>query len=101
MSTDRIIFEYPDGRKAGAPWPGSWPPPEKILVRRLADQGRMLILDLPTFPDLPMESMQHAMGAELWVRQSASEILEPAGEDEHWFRGALYKRPIDGAVLDA
>lgn len=57
-------------------WPGDWPPPEQLFTVVLPDEQQMM---LPA-------------GARIlrWERFSASEIPEPAGPDEHWFRGAQY-----------
>ena len=90
MSTDRVILRD-GGRQMSAPWPGPWPPPEKLYAVAYGEQ--LGIVD----PDVQPQVLDLALhqGAMLFVRVSASEITEPAREDDHWFRGALYERSVN------
>lgn len=85
MSTDRLVFEDEAGRRS-AGWPGLWPPPERLYL--VGQDARQAVLDPLDCTEAALAVLQ-AQGR-LFVRRSASEIPEPAPEDEHWFRGALY-----------
>lgn len=83
--SDRLVFEDERGRRS-APWPGAWPPPERLYL--VGEDARQAVMDPLDCTEAALSVLQ-ARGR-LFVRRSASEIAEPAREDEYWFRGALY-----------
>lgn len=88
MTTDRVILQDEDGHQMSLPWSDTWPPPENLYIVN-AQEGAVLINpERQSAATMYQVIVQH--GGVRFLRQSASEIPEPAEEGEHWFRGALY-----------
>ena len=89
--TDRLIFRQHCDSGVGQllfPWEGAeWPPPERLVLTTLPTGESALMLD-----DAEVVEHLNKQGwpTKYYRRHHASEIPEPAGPDEYWFRGAEY-----------
>lgn len=95
MRTDRLILEAVDGTRMSVPWlKDEWPPPLRIYVAN-AQEG-VVVIDPTKQSNATMITLITEHGAARYDQVSASSVEEPAGKNENWFRGALYKIHLEG-----
>lgn len=89
--TDRIVLRTQPSDTTDqqwAPWPGQWPPPPRLLLVF----GALVDPAVQEHTELTEVRAVAALGGPVaeYVRYSFSAMPDPAGDDEHWFRGAEY-----------
>jgi hypothetical protein len=89
--TDRLIFRQHCSSGVGQlvfPWESAeWPPPERLVLATLPSGESALMLAVP---EIVKALGEQGLPTKYYRRHHASEIPEPAGPDEYWFRGAEY-----------
>lgn len=89
MTTDRLLFRPTEGREITFPWSNQWPPPDRLYL--VPDGSGVVLVDPDSQSEHTLAQLVLDHDAVLYVQVSASQQREPAREDEHWFREALYE----------